>query len=103
MKDERDDRYSHSYDIIFRGVEILSGAQREHRYDVLINQIEQMDTHDTEKTKEYLSFYLDSFKYGSYPHGGGGFGLERIVKCILGLSNIREACLFPRDPDRLFP
>lgn len=50
-----------------------------------------------------LGGYLESFKYGSYRHGGGGFGLERLTMFILGLENIRYASVFPRDPKRLYP
>lgn len=87
-----------SYDFIFRGREILSGAQREHRADVLEKQITEYGMNT-----ENFSDYLDSFKYGSPPHGGGGFGLARIITLMLGLDNIRYATLFPRDPHHLTP
>lgn len=100
MKDPKNEKYSNSYDIIFRGVEILSGAQREHSHAKLLQNVNQTIGEEGAKS---VDFYLNSFEHGSYPHGGGGFGLERIVKCILDLSNIREACLFPRDPERIIP
>lgn len=98
MTDERDKKYSNSYDIIFRGVEILSGAQRIHDYEELMKSVKE-----SANDPESMKFYLDSFKSGSYPHGGGGFGLDRFVKCLLNLPNIREAVLFPRDPERTSP
>ncbi|KAF2244111.1 aspartyl-tRNA synthetase [Trematosphaeria pertusa] len=93
---------SNSYDMFMRGQEILSGAQRIHDADLLA---EQMRKHDPPidpngpGTKEYV----DSFRYGCPPHGGGGFGLERIVQFWLGLPNIRMTSLFPRDPQRVTP
>lgn len=50
-----------------------------------------------------IQAYVDSFKHGALPHGGGGVGLERVVMLFLGLGNIRKASMFPRDPKRLFP
>jgi aspartyl/asparaginyl-tRNA synthetase len=81
-----------SYDFILRGNEILSGAERENRYEILKNKVD----YD-------LGAYLESFKYGSYRHGGGGFGLERLTMFILDINNIRETSLFPRDPNRIEP
>ena len=93
-----DNIFTHSYDIILRGQEILSGAQRIHDYELLKKRIVEKGINpDTVKS------YLDSFKYGSYPHGGGGFGLERFVQSFLGLDNIRKTSLFPRDPSRIEP
>ena len=86
-----------STDLLFKGLEITTAAQREHRYDVLAKQAKEKGIHEV--TKEYL----DSFKYGMPPHGGGGTGIARIVKQILNLENIREAILFPRDPERIVP
>lgn len=87
-----------SFDLIYRGVEIVSGSQREHRYEKLVKQM-------TEKglRPEKFSFYLEMFKYGAPPHGGAGLGLERLTMTTLGLKNIREARLLPRDPERLTP
>ena len=87
-----------SYDFILRGREILSGAQREHREDVLEKQVLEKGF-----TLGPFKDYLDSFKLGSPPHGGGGFGLERIITNLLGLANIRYASLFPRDPHHVTP
>ena len=86
-----------STDLLFKGLEITTAAQREHRYDVLAKQAKEKGIQEV--TKEYL----DSFKYGMPPHGGGGTGIARVVKQILNLENIREAILFPRDPERIVP
>ncbi len=91
------DGVTHSFDIILCGNEILSGAQREENYEVLKEKcIERCIDAD-------IRYYIESFRYGSYSHGGGGFGLERLTMFILGLTNIRSASLFPRDMDRLTP
>ena len=93
-----DETYSKGYDIIIRGMEVLSGAQRIHDPELLLKRASEEGV-DIEKIKHYV----DSFKWGSYPHGGGGFGLERLVMNILGLDNIRKASIFYRDPRRLEP
>lgn len=90
--------FTNSYDIILRGQEILSGAQRIHDVNLLEQRIKEMNIEI-----EPVQDYVDSFKYGSYPHGGGGFGLERFLVSYLGLDNIRKTSLFPRDPIRLSP
>ncbi|MHB1506837.1 MAG: aspartate--tRNA(Asn) ligase [Cuniculiplasma sp.] len=90
--------YTKSYDLQFREIEITSGAQRVHNPAELKRRIEDkgLDSDDFE-------FYLRTFKYGMPPHAGWGLGLERLVQVILGLPNIREASLFPRDRNRVFP
>lgn len=90
--------YSNSYDFFIRGEEILSGAQRISDYETLIASAKRHDI-DTNK----ISDYLESFKYGVPLHGGGGIGLERVVMLYLGLNNIRNVSMFPRDPSRLAP
>lgn len=87
-----------SYDLVFRGVEIASGAQRVHDYAQLKAIIEARGL-DPESFKDYL----DIFKYGAPPHGGWGLGSERIVQKLLGLASIKEAILYPRDVKRLTP
>jgi len=89
---------SRGFDFAYKGVELASGGQREHRYDVLKNQIAGKGL----KPEEF-GFYLEPFKYGMPPHGGFGMGLDRLVQMILGLANVREAVMFPRDPERLSP
>ncbi len=90
--------YSFSFDLDYRGQEISSGGQREHRYDMLVARMEKKGLNP-----EDFSFYLDAFKYGMPPHGGWGIGIERLLVKMLDLPNIREAILFPRDPSRLSP
>jgi aspartyl-tRNA synthetase len=90
--------FSHSFDLDYLGQEIASGGQREHRYDMLISRMEKKGL-DVSSFK----FYLDAFMYGMPPHGGWGLGLERLVQKMLGLPNVREAILFPRDRNRLTP
>ena len=84
------------YDLIWRGVEITTGAQREHRYDVLKAQAEEKGLADDVK------FYLEFFKYGCPPHGGFGIGIDRLTMLFLGLS-IKEAEFLFRGPNRLTP
>ncbi len=87
-----------SFDLIYKGVEITTGAQREHRYDVLVKQLKEKGLN-----QKLLQFYLDFFKYGCPPHGGFGLGPARVIKQMLNLNNIREAILLPRDIKRLTP
>jgi aspartyl-tRNA synthetase len=79
-------------------LEITTGAQREHRYDVLSDQAREAGL-----SLKLLDFYLDFFKYGCPPHGGFGFGLARMLMSMLGLKNVREATLLFRGPNRLEP
>jgi len=87
-----------SFDLLWKGVEITTGAQREHRYDVLCAQA-------LEKGMELgpLARYLDCFRYGTPPHGGFGMGLARVLMLMLGLGSIREATFLFRGPNRLEP
>ncbi|DAZ93209.1 TPA: hypothetical protein N0F65_001561 [Lagenidium giganteum] len=98
MPDPKDNRWSNSYDLMIRGEEIVSGAQRVHDAKLLEERIQSMDI-----PTAGLKAYIDAFKFGALPHGGGGIGLERVVMLYLGLGNIRKASMFPRDPKRLFP
>ena len=84
------------YDLIWRGVEITTGAQREHRYDVLKKQA------DEKGLTEDVKFYLDFFKYGCPPHGGFGLGIDRLTMLLLGLT-IKDAMFIFRGPNRLTP
>lgn len=84
------------YDLIWRGVEITTGAQREHRYDVLRRQAEEKGL------AEDVKFYLEFFKYGCPPHGGFGIGIDRLTMLFLGLS-IKEVQFLFRGPNRLTP
>jgi len=90
--------YSLSFDLEYKGDEMASGGQREHRYDVLVARMKEKGLNP-----ENFEFYLKAFRYGMPPHGGWGFGLDRFVQKLLDLPNIREAILFPRDRARLVP
>jgi aspartyl/asparaginyl-tRNA synthetase len=87
-----------SFDLLANGLEITTGAQREHRVDVLMKQAAEKGL-----STEPIQFYLDFFKYGCPPHGGFGMGLNRFVMVLLGLNNIREATYLFRGPNRLSP
>ena len=100
MPDPVNPKLSNSYDIFIRGEEVTSGAQRIHDPKMLLERAANMDPPvDLSPIKDYV----DSFKYGAFPHAGGGIGLERVVMLFCGLSNIRKSSLFPRDPKRLTP
>lgn len=96
MPDPQNPEYSLSYDLLFKGTEILSGSQRINKYDELVSAIKAkgMDPKNFE-------MYLQAFKYAMPPEGGFSFGLERITMLLLNLSNVREASLFPRDMERV--
>ena len=98
MPDPKDDNFTNSFDAFIRGEEVLSGAQRIHDYDLLLQKIKEKEINP-----ETLSDYLKSFKLGAPAHGGAGIGLERVVKLFIGLGNIKKCVLFPRDPKRLKP
>ncbi len=89
-------RYSRGFDLLFRGLEINSGAQRIHNYDEMVQRIEERGM-DSKK----FQFYLQGFKYGMPPHGGCSTGLERFTMKLLNLENVKEASLFPRDMNRI--
>jgi aspartyl-tRNA synthetase len=98
MRKKDDPTLTNSYDLIWKGTEITTGAQREHRVDVLVEQAK-----DKGLDPEGLSFYIDFFRYGAPPHGGFGMGLTRVVMLLLNLPNIREASFLFRGPNRLQP
>lgn len=98
MRHADDPSLTNSYDLIFNGVEISTGAQREHRVDVL-----EAQARDKGLDPEELGFYLDFFRYGVPPHGGFGMGLSRVLMLMLHLSNIRETTYLFRGPTRLLP
>jgi len=89
---------THSFDLLFRGLEITTGGQRIHNYSMLIDNIRYKGL----KPENYEG-YTDTFKYGMPPHGGLAIGLERITAQLLNLANVRETSLFPRDRTRLTP
>jgi nondiscriminating aspartyl-tRNA synthetase len=93
-----DDRWSNSFDLLFRGMELVTGGQRLHRYPDYISAIESRG----EDPEQYHS-YLQTFRHGMPPHGGFAIGLERWTARLIGAPNIREVALFPRDLHRLTP
>lgn len=98
MNSREDPRLAYKFDLLFRGLEITSGGQRIHNYQ---EQLEKM--HAQGLDPEDFKYYLEAHKYGLPPHGGLGIGLERLVMKLLGLSNVRQASMFPRDINRLLP
>jgi nondiscriminating aspartyl-tRNA synthetase len=95
-RDEKDPTYTKGADLLFRGVEITTLAQRIHNYDDLVTSMKEKKL-DPEKFR----YYLQAFKYGLPPHGGFGLGLERLTAKLLGIDNVKEAALFPRDINRI--
>ncbi|MCI6467666.1 MAG: aspartate--tRNA(Asn) ligase [Faecalicatena sp.] len=98
MDDPEDERYTLSFDLLFRGLEITTGGQRIHDYETLRKKIA-----DRGMSEEGMEQYLDTFKYGMPPHGGLGIGLERLTMQLIGEDNVKETCLFPRYMNRLEP
>jgi len=95
---EEEPAVSRSFDLLFRGLEITTGSQRIHDYDLLVAKMVERGLNP----KSYTG-YLTIFKHGMPPHGGLAIGLERLTMQLLGLSNVKEATLFPRDRHRLEP
>lgn len=87
-------------DLLFRGLEIATVPLRENNYEKMI---EQMKSAGLDVEHEGFKYYLQAFKYGLPMHGGCGFGIDRLVQKTIGLANVKEACLFPRDINRLTP
>ncbi len=99
IKDHDDDeQLSTGFDMMHPVMELVSGGQREHRYDHLVAGFEQQGL-----DPDQFEYYTKMFRYGMPPHAGWGLGVERLVMTMLGLENIREAVLFPRDRQRLSP
>lgn len=96
MPDPKNPEFSLSYDLLFRGMEILSGSQRINKYDEILAAIKNRGMNP-----ENFAMYLQAFKYGMPPEGGFSYGLERLTMQILRLENVREASLFPRDMERI--
>jgi nondiscriminating aspartyl-tRNA synthetase len=90
--------YSNGFDLLFRGLEIVTGGQRLHRYDDYVAALRAAG----EPLEPYRG-YLDGFRYGMPPHGGWAIGLERFVARLLGIANVREVTAFPRDLHRITP
>lgn len=98
MRHEDRPNLTKSFDLLWNGLEVTTGAQREHRYDILVRQAEEKGF-----ALEPLRHYLDFFKFGCPPHGGYGFGLTRMLMILLGLKNVREVTYLYRGPNRLSP
>lgn len=94
--DPKDKNYTLSFDILCRGLEIVTGGQRIHEYEKLVENIKKWGNDPKD-----FDFYLQAFKHGMPPEGGFAFGAERIVKQVLNLENLREASFFPRDMERI--
>jgi aspartyl-tRNA synthetase len=93
-----EDGTTKSFDLLYKGLEITTGAQREHRVEILTEQAKEKNI-----SLDSIGFYLDFFRYGVPPHGGFGFGLTRFLMLLLGLKNVREVSYVYRGPNRLFP
>lgn len=98
MDDPADPRFTLSFDLLFRGMEVTTGGQRIHDYQAQVDKMLARDMHPEE-----FESYLMIHKHGMPPHGGLGVGLERLTARLCGLDNVRYACLFPRDLSRLEP
>jgi nondiscriminating aspartyl-tRNA synthetase len=98
MRPANDPSVTSSFDLIWNGLEVTTGAQREHRYDVLVAQAAEKGI-----ALEPISHYVNCFRYGCPPHGGLGIGINRLLMKLLNLPSIREATLFFRGPNRLTP
>lgn len=98
MKVNEDPKWARSVDLIFKGLELSSGGQREHRYDKIVQQIKEK-----KMNLESLRWFTEVFKYGVPPHGGFSLGIERFTMKLLDMQNIKEAVLFPRYITRMLP
>ncbi|MEN6395173.1 MAG: aspartate--tRNA(Asn) ligase [Methanoregula sp.] len=98
MPYEDDPSICKAFDLMHPRMELSSGAQRIHQYDLLVQQIKKKGL-----SPDSFEFYLRPFRYGMPPHAGWGLGAERLIMTMLGLQNVREAVLFPRDMHRLVP
>ena len=94
----REKGLSKSYDLLWKGMEITTGAQREHRYEILKKQAKEKHV-----PLEGIKTYLEFFKYGCPPHGGYGLSPSRVLMLMLGIKNVREVTFLPRDTERLTP
>lgn len=96
----QDEKTARSADLLFRGVEVSTVPQREHRHE---NLVAQMKKAGVDPDSPGFAAYVSAFKHGLPPHGGCGFGIDRLTEKVIGLANIKEAILFPRDINRLAP
>ncbi len=98
MRVDDDPTWARSVDMIYKGLELSSGGQREHRYEKIMGQVKEKGLSPVS-----LQWFTEFFRYGAPPHGGFNIGIERLTMQLLNIPNIREATLFPRAPDRLIP
>jgi nondiscriminating aspartyl-tRNA synthetase len=98
MRHPDDQSLTRSFDLLWRGIELTTGAQREHRYEQLLAQAA-----DKGVETDSIQYYLDFFRFGAPPHGGFGFGLTRLLMQLLGQENVREVTFLYRGPNRLEP
>ncbi len=98
MHVDDDPGFARSVDLVFKGLELSSGGQREHRHPKIVEQVAQKGL-----SLEGLRWFTEPFRYGAPPHGGFSLGIERFTAALLGIENVKEAALFPRDPERLQP
>ncbi|MEM5797658.1 MAG: aspartate--tRNA(Asn) ligase [Candidatus Aenigmatarchaeota archaeon] len=98
MKVDESPEWARSIDLVFKGMEVSSGGQREHRYQKLISQIKEKGLN-----LNSLKWFTEVFKYGVPPMGGYSLGIERFTMKLLDIANVREATLFPRDTERVLP
>ena len=98
MKVDSDPEYARSVDLNYKGAELSSGGQREHRHEKIIEQAKEK-----KMAPESIEWFTRFFRYGVPPHGGFAIGIERITKQLLDIKNIRDVVLFPRDIDRIAP
>ncbi|MBM3315187.1 aspartate--tRNA(Asn) ligase, partial [candidate division WOR-3 bacterium] len=98
MPDPDDAESTLGFDLLFRGLEVTTGSQRIHNYQMLCDSIRRIGG-----DPKSFEFYLEVFKYAMPPHGGLAIGAERLTQQLLGLANVREASFFPRDRFRLTP
>ncbi len=98
MPEPGNEKICRAYDLLYKGMEICSGAQRIHKEDILTEQLKKR-----KMSPKNFEFYLEAFRYGMPPHAGWSIGLERLTMAICGLKNIREASLYPRTRTRLVP
>lgn len=98
MRVDEGPEYARSVDLVYKGIELSSGGQREHRHERILSQIREKGY-----STDGLEWFTEPFRYGVPPHGGFSFGIERFTAYLLGMESVKEAVLFPRDPERLQP
>ncbi|MFH1849011.1 MAG: aspartate--tRNA(Asn) ligase [archaeon] len=98
MKVDEDPIWARSVDMYFKGLELSSGGQREHRYEKIVEAVKEKGMKESD-----ISWFSRPFQFGVPPHGGFAIGIERLTQSMLNIENVRDCVLFPRDPERLIP